>query len=283
MARTGMNPLRTAKTPALPSHVTAAIVHIPDETDYHKHRREVVRVCLDSMTKHAGMPHHLIIWDNGSSAKIHRWLQDRYKDATIIRSPNIGKSNARAAIFGMLPDETMLNMSDDDMFYYPGWLAELDRVYRHFDRVGNCGLVTGYPVRTSFRWGNVQTVRWGARFGKLEHGAFIKAEYDRDFCTSIGRDYDWHVEHSQDVREVVINYQGMRVLATGHHCQFYGNVGKLRPFVFRINHAMADEKPLDNAIDAAGLLRLATIERYSRHIGNVLDDGINAEVLRYGL
>jgi len=40
---------------------------------------------------------------------------------------------------------------------------------------------------------------------------------------------------------------------------------------------------LDEAIDAAGYLRLSTIERYVRHLGNVLSPELCAEASRFGL
>jgi hypothetical protein len=280
MSRDGMNPLRLARLEPLPSTVAAVIVHIPEESGYHANRREVVQTCIDSMDRFAGRDHNLLIWSNGCSTAIIQWLQKRYKQATIIISPNIGKSNARAAIFGMLPDDTMINMSDDDMLYYPDWLAKLAEVYDHFP---NVGVVSGYPVRTAFRWGCKNTIEWGHIYGKIFTGRYIPDEYDRDFCTSIGRDYEWHIQYTANDRDTMLAYEGMKVLATGHHCQFYGNVGKLRKYMQRTVEAMADEKPLDIAIDNAKLLRLTTMTRYSRHIGNLVDEGITAEVIKYGL
>jgi hypothetical protein len=37
---------------------------------------------------------------------------------------------------------------------------------------------------------------------------------------------------------------------------------------------MGDEKPFDWAVDNAQMLRLTTVERYVRHMGNVLDDDL---------
>jgi hypothetical protein len=277
-----MNPLRAAKASPLPSHVAATIVHLPDEKiPYHANRREVVRVCLDSQMKHHGMPDvHQVIWSNGSSKAVNKWLVDRYPEATIILSPNIGKSNARYSIFSMLPDEIMISLSDDDMFFYPGWMKAMDDIYQVFPKVGQ---VTGYPVRTAFRWACTGTIQWAMKFGRATSGRFVKDEYDKDFCTSIGRDYEWHKNYTKDDIDWMVEYRGMKVLAHGHHCQFYGNVGRIRPCLQRSPDAMVDEKPFDWAVNNANLLRLATIERYARHIGNVMDDGITAEVIRYGL
>jgi len=44
---------------------------------------------------------------------------------------------------------------------------------------------------------------------------------------------------------------------------------------------MSDDKLLDNAVDGAGFLRLTTVERYVRHIGNVLDDELKPKRKRH--
>jgi hypothetical protein len=41
--------------------------------------------------------------------------------------------------------------------------------------------------------------------------------------------------------------------------------------------AMADEKNTDIVLDKIGL-RLATTERYARHMGNVIDDALRAKI-----
>jgi hypothetical protein len=46
----------------------------------------------------------------------------------------------------------------------------------------------------------------------------------------------------------------------------------MKNLVIADRDAMGDEKPFDWAVDNAGLLRLTTTERYTRHIGNILDD-----------
>jgi hypothetical protein len=46
---------------------------------------------------------------------------------------------------------------------------------------------------------------------------------------------------------------------------------------------MANEKPFDIAIDNAGLLQLTTANRYSRHIGNMIDHKVISDLIGMGL
>jgi hypothetical protein len=62
------------------------------------------------------------------------------------------------------------------------------------------------------------------------------------------------------------------------HCQFLCQAGKIAPFVRWDHRAMAPEKDFDIAIDEAGLLRLTTKERYTRHMGNIIDDDLRMEM-----
>jgi hypothetical protein len=55
------------------------------------------------------------------------------------------------------------------------------------------------------------------------------------------------------------------------HGRRSANAGRLADVADYDPAAMGVERPFDEAIDRAGLLRLTTIERLARHMGNVLD------------
>ena len=144
--RIGSNPLRNNTAQSFAPVVLAVVTHLPNTLGYHEHRLEVIQKCIESMTKHAP-PHSLIIWDNGSCEALRQWI--RYiKPDVFIESVNVGKSTARTAIFRMLPPETLVAMSDDDILYSPGWFEEQVKILNTFP---NVACVTGNPIRTSFR------------------------------------------------------------------------------------------------------------------------------------
>lgn len=277
--RIGHNPLRASKVDELPTRIMSVITHLPNRNGYHKFRLSVIQACLESMRHGApGIP--IMVWDNGSCKDLTDWLQNEYKPETLVLSPNVGKSNARMALFRMVRPDAIMALSDDDMLFYPGWF---DACHKLIDTFPEVGKVSCYPVRTQGRWGCSATKEWAAKNGELETGIFVTEEEERDFCTSVERDYEWHLNFAKDDIDHRVTYRGVQAYCYAHHCQFMARAGVIVPFLERTNAAMANEKPFDNAVNAAGLLQLTTTRRYSRHIGNMIDHKVISDMMGMGL
>lgn len=278
--RIGNNPLRAKMTSGLQGRIASVITHLPNQEGYHKRRLEVIQACLLSMRNGApGIP--VIVWDNGSCDALVDWLRKEYQPHTLILSSNVGKSNARASLFGMVRQDAIMSLCDDDMLFYPGWWDASMKLMKTFPQVGR---VSCYPVRTQARWGCWNTKAWAREFNeKYEVGKFISEEEDYDFCMSIGRDYEYQKEYTANDKDYVVTYKGEQAYCFAHHCQFMAIVGVIEPFCQRNDHCMADEKPFDNAIDTAGLLNLTTRQRYARHIGNIVDQKVAKELRGMGV
>lgn len=269
--RIGQNPNKSsASTMRFAPVVLAVVTHLPNTTTaYHSKRLEVVQACLRSMRDNAQMEHTFMVWDNGSIPALRDWLQFEFKPDVLILSENIGKNSARTALARMVRPDTIFAFSDDDILYSPNWLAPQIELLVNFP---NVAAVSGYPVRTSFRWGNDNTLMW-ARGYKLETGHFIPQEWEDDFAVSVGRTPAWHKDYTKDDIDYRVTYNGKQAYCTAHHCQFIARaetIGRLLQFD---GLAMGDEKPFDIALDKLGL-RLATTQRLCRHIGNVLDEAL---------
>lgn len=270
--RIGSNPLHDAKVTGFPPVVLCVITHLPELYGYHAKRLEVIQTCINSMTKGAeGVP--LVVWDNGSHPTLLNWLRGIHP-FMLVESANIGKASARASLFRMFPPQTVIAMSDDDILYYPGWLDAEIEVLRTFP---NVACVSGNPIRTSFRWGCENTIRWMKQEGILEVGRFIPEQYERDFCESIGRVYETHRKNTANESDYRGKFGGVYAYATSHHCQFVSVAGAVLGAMRFDNFAMGNEKPFDAAMDKTGL-RLSTVTRYSRHIGNVIHDELRKEI-----
>lgn len=275
--RTGFNPNRRAPLPAPPPFIASVITHLPSTEGYHEQRLEIVQLCLNSMRENAETKPYIMIFDNGSCPALTDWLYEDYKPDTLILSPNIGKFSARAAIFRQIHPGIIISCSDDDIYYYPGWdTAQLGILHTY----PNVGVVSGYPVRTQFRWAIDSNMSWaeemmdlGDHNFEIEHGRFIPDEYERDFAISIGRDPDFQLgEYTKDDEDIKFRYNDIEAYATSHHCQFLGYAGRLAPLTTWDGLATTDEREgWDHKIDDAGLLRLCTIKRYTQHIGNILE------------
>jgi hypothetical protein len=263
-----------------PEIIGAVITHLPDQKDYHGVRMRVVQTCLTSMRKHAGRRLPIFIWDNGSCKELINWLLNEFKPEWLMISPNLGKSNARAAVMRILPGESVVCMSDDDMLYYPGWLdPQLDILNTY----PNVGIVSGWPVRRSMGINNGNTIKWAETYAKITKGRFITDQEEGDYATSIGNKPISIHEMFLNQMDIMAEYQGIKAYCTSQHCQFIARVKTVAPFCVESEEAMATERPFDKSIDDAHLLRLTTVKRVTRHIGNIVDDKINIELKAMGL
>lgn len=273
--RVGSNPNKgNVLAEQLKPIVLAVVTHLPNiTTAYHSKRLEVVQTCLTTMRQNAQMETTFLVWDNGSIPELREWISGEFIPDVFIQSENIGKTAARTMISRMLPSETILAYSDDDMLFYPDWLRPQIDILNNFP---NVSVVTGYPVRTAFRWGIENTVKWAGENGKLETGRFISEEYESDFAFSVGRTPEWHKNYTANDIDYRVTRNGITAYCTAHHCQFVGYADVIAEASKFNNLCLEDDKQFDITLDKLGL-RLATTQRTCRHIGNVLDEEIKKE------
>lgn len=277
--RTANNPLKSATLPAPARVVVLVITHLPEmESAYHRGRFEVIKRSLDTLEDNAiGLDYKLIIWDNGSCVQVKEWAQYVSAPHTLILSKNIGKTNALKSVMRMLPAGSILAYGDDDIEYMPNWLAPQIEILETFPNVGT---VTGWPVRITGGWGVDSTLkRAKAKYSPsqtcdIEQGRFIPDEWERDYCESVGWNWESYKTQTWGVEDFRITYRGVQAYAMSQHCQFVCYPERVEPLIPWTDRAMADESKFDKAVDAAGLLRLATVERYTRHMGNALEERV---------
>lgn len=219
------------------------------------------------MTQNAQTSHSLLVWDNESHPDVRAWIRNEVKPDVYVESINIGKPSAVRAITGMLPADTIVNISDDDMLYHPNWLQPQIELLENYP---NVAAVTGYVVRTAFRWGTENTKAWAKTQGILKSGKILSEESEREFSASIGRDYALHKNLTLDDYDYFATYNGFPAFLTAHHCQVLGRAGTLAKAAQYNDLAMGEEKSFDIALDKLGL-RLGTTERLVKHVGNIPD------------
>lgn len=280
--RIGHNPLRFKEAPYHHKDIVFVVVtHVPceEQPGYHAERQEIVKLCLQSMRENAHRDHTFMVWDNDSKSEFRDWLQHIFEPDILVMSKNIGKNNARAAAIQSVPLGSIVCYSDDDILYYDNWLSPQLEILNHFP---NVAAVSGYPLRVMFRWGCENTIRWASENKLLKQGRFIPNEWEKDYCSSIQKDYQKHIEDTLKEIDYKITYEGKEAYATAHHCQFVGYAVKLIQAMQFDNAAMGDEKPLDIMLDKIGL-RLCTTQRLARHMGNILDDNLKQDILNNAL
>jgi hypothetical protein len=93
-------------------------------------------------------------------------------------------------------------------------------------------------------------------------------------------DVNLHARETINDKDILAEYNGVKAYATSHHCQHIGRAGLLASAAREVimYSCMPNEKPYDIILDKMGN-RLATIERYTRHIGNIIDKDLRSDIL----
>ncbi len=287
--RVGSNPARQKQSPYTPAEVTMVLLtYIPDLSGYFQQRLDILKVVLQSIVRHTRVPHDLLVFDNASCPEAQAYLREAYAsgqiDYLVLSQRNVGKIGALQLAFAMAPGK-YIAYSDDDILFYPGWLQAHLQVLKTFPQVG---MVSGVPVRNAGFHAHATIDAWlkNAPPGvDICRERVIPDDWEVDWAVSTGRDPQKHLADTKNVQDVLLSKDGVLAIGHANHFQFVapkdvllrampsGWTGKL----------MGHMIELDEAIDAQGYVRLSTVERYTRHIGNVLSPALLAELQQMGL
>ena len=283
MARIGINPARGKTSTYRPARVTVAVLTcIPHLEGYFQQRLQVLKLCLDSLRQHTSLPYDLMLFDNGSCPQVVdellRMRDERALDYLILSRQNIGKIGALSVLFNAAPGE-VIAYSDDDILFYRGWLEAQLAILERFPRAG---MVSGSPVRNAAghaRRSLERLAEEGAPGLVVCRERRIPDAWEADWALSTGRDPQAHLEATRQAQDLVFRLDGLVAIGSADHFQFIAHkqvilealpgqwTGKL----------MGHMVELDEAMDANGYLRLSTVERYTRHLGNTISPEVALE------
>lgn len=288
MTRIGINPARDRVTAYHPARVTVAVLtYMPHMQGYFQNRFDVIKLCFSSLIANTEIPHDLMVFDNGSCSEVRKYLEDLQHQGhiryLILSSENIGKLGALRVIAGAAPGD-LIAYADDDTFFYPGWLREHVSIFDHFDRVG---MVSGSPERTLFDHGISSNLRFAQESEDVElnYGKTIPDQWELDWAVALGYDPDEFSKKARELDDITLEQNGFRAYATACHNQFVSPKRVLQEALADkwTGRLMGGLREFDEAIDEAGFLRLTTIDRTTRLIGNVLSVGIVSEAKAVGV
>ena len=288
MTRIGMNPARHRVTSYRPARITVGVLtYLPHLEGYFQHRLEVIKLSLASLIRHADLEYDLMIFDNASCPELRAYLSRLQDDGAlrylIASGENIGKLGALRLMAGAAPGE-ILAYADDDTFFDPGWLSAHLRLLDSFPRVG---MVSGSPEWTNFDHATAATVRFGETDPetRVTRGRRIPEAWEREWAVALGKDPEVFLAGVRAVEDIRLERRGVEAYATACHNQFVAPVAVLREQLAGdwSGRLMGGMNEFDNALDAAGYLRLTTLERTTRLIGNVVSPTMEAEARRFGI
>jgi glycosyltransferase involved in cell wall biosynthesis len=283
VARFGSNPARKKKSKYQPARVTVVMLtYIPHLDGYFRQRLDVLKLSLTSLLKNTKTPYDLLVFDNGSCIEAVTFLQELHKTGEIqylIQSKkNIGNMGALKIAFNAAPGE-VIAYSDDDIFFSPGWLSSQLEILDNFPKAG---MVSGSPLRNAalFAMESHHKLAEDRELNMLiEYKRHIPDEWETDWAHSTGRDPEEHLEATKGQQDILLTYNGKLAIGGANHFQFSGYKKVLLAHLPTEwpQDLMYDMLQFDNAVDAAGYLRLSTPERFTRHIGNVIGSGLQAD------
>lgn len=288
MTRVGMNPARNRVSDYRPARTTAAVlVYIPYQEGYFKRRFDVLKLCLGSLLKNTRQEFDLMVFDNGSAPEVKAHLRSLQElgaiQYLITAKENIGKIGALRIMFEAAPGE-IIAYADDDIFFYPGWLDEHLKLLDSFPKVG---MVSGCAVRTLFDHGYHSNLRFAEAEDEvsLERGQNIPIEWELEWAESYGRDPEEHRKAIQDMEDILLIKGEVKAFAIANHNQFVTPRSVITKFMPEewTGRLMGLMNELDNDVDQAGYLRLSTIDRTTKHMGNMVSEQVREEAARFGI
>jgi glycosyltransferase involved in cell wall biosynthesis len=289
MTRIGINPARGVVSAYHPAKVTVAVLtYIPHLEGYFQNKFDVLRLVLASIQAHTVVDHDLLVFDNGSCREVVDYLQGLSQngkiDYLILSSRNLGKIGAFKLLFNAAPGE-IVAYADDDILFFPGWLEAALEIMNTYPMVG---MVSGIPVRDSSSRARKSLMTWieSQPIGlEVAHDGEIPDEWEIDWAISTGRDPAKHLQSLGKKSGLCLSWQGVEAFGSASHFQFVSPKNVIQyslpdQWSGKLMGAMVE---LDEAVDINGYLRLSTLRRYVRHIGNTLSDEMVKEAKKLGL
>ena len=272
--RKGQNPAKFINQVSKPQRITVIVLnYIPFLSGFYSQTLDVLKTCLGSIWENTDLPYDLMVFDNGSCEEAVEFLVEAQQQGKIqyllLSEKNVGKGGAWNVTLNAAPGE-ILAYTDNDAYFYPGWLSKSVQILETFPQVG---MVTSRPFRTPPELYS-QTIAWAETTPgvSIEHGKFIPWEAFKAFDMSLGTaeaDVRQRYENTEDVR---LTYNGLTAQIGASHWQFVSYKSVIQHFLpFDMDKPMGQVRQLDRRVNDAGYLRLMPVEFLAQNMSNRLD------------
>jgi len=269
--RQGQNPVKKINTVAKPQRITVAILnYIPMLSGFYANMLKVLQACLGSIWANTDLPYDLMVFDNGSCKEVTDYLVQMQREGKIqyliLSEKNLGKGGAWNLMLDGAPGE-IIAYSDNDCYFYPGWLSNSLKV---FETYPNVGMVTSRPVAQKEEFGT-KTIEWAQNNPEVtfERGRFLDWETFRSFTMSLGHEEDETRALYETHEDLRVTYKGLQAHIGAIHYQFLAYKKVIKEFLpFDMDRPMGQVRQLDIRMNEAGYLRLMTAAPYMQNMSN---------------
>jgi glycosyltransferase involved in cell wall biosynthesis len=218
-----------------------------------------------------------MIFDNGSCPEVKQYLLELQTAGRIqyliFSEKNVGKGGAWDFIFNAAPGE-IIAYSDNDAYFYPGWLKESVKILETYPKVG---MITARPLRTIPEL-STNTVRWAKETPEVsvEEGDFVSyAEY-YEFSSTLGYSDEKLEQEYKNKKDIRLTYKGIQAFVGANHFQFIGWKKTLQAITpFEMQKPLGQVKQLDDRLNTGGYLRLMTAKPFIQNMSNRIPETIN--------
>ncbi len=275
--RVGQNPAKQINKVAKPHRITVAVLnYIPFLSGFYSEMFDVLKTCLESIWSNTDLPYDLLVFDNASCPEVREFLVQMQSQKKIqylfLSDTNLGKGGAWNIILDGAPGE-IIAYTDNDCYFFPGWLSASLKVLENFP---NVGMVTSRPVALNQVY-NTATIDWAEHESEAEitHGRILDWETFKSFEMSLGVPEAEVAQRYETHEDIMIMYRGQRAFVGALHYQFLAYKSVMKEFLpFDMDRPMGQVRLLDIRLNESGYLRLMTPEPYMNNMSNQLPDWV---------
>lgn len=274
--RVGMNPQKQDKKIKLnTSHCVISVVYIPEMTGYYAHVLEVFKLSLQSIIATKNNQCTITVVNNACCKEVVDYLEEMFAtgkiDCVIHNKNNIGKMDALiGAARGAR--EPLITLTDVDILFKKGWQENVETIHQKIENVGS---VSPLSVRKSMNYGTSTTL------GKILMGKVgfslqpIPENFDdhNRFMQSI----NWNNETDPKALWPVVEKNGIKaILGSAHQVMtirreiLFTTVPEAPSLTLVGNNS--EFLYVDEPVNKAGGMRLATYHNFAYHMGNAVED-----------
>lgn len=276
--RIGQNPAKQLNEVAKPQRITVAVLnYIPFLSGFYSEMFEVLKTCLESIWDNTDLPYDLLVFDNASCLEVREYLVQMLSQHKIqyllLSDTNLGKGGAWNMILDGAPGE-IIAYTDNDCYFYPGWLSASLKVLEGFP---NVGMVTSRPVEVNHVY-NSATINWAENEveAQIERGRMLDWETFKSFEMSLGVSEEEAAQRYETHEDTVITYRGQQAFVGALHYQFLAYKSVMKDYLpFDMDKPMGQVRQLDIRINDAGYLRLMTPQPLMNNMSNQVPDWVH--------